>query len=331
MKEAKAIVELIKESNHIVITSHRGPDGDSIGCSMGLYQFIKALNKNAVICHPDACPEFLEWAKNGVLIHDYETEPEFVSDCMRDADLIFSLDYNGAGRLGDDMGDLLMKASAKKVMIDHHPNPENIFDITVSEPSVCSTSQLIFELIDGSGNLNLLNTDIGAPIYLGIMTDTGSFRFSSVTARTHEVLSKLLSAGVDQSAIHEQTFDNNRIDKMKLRAYIIAERMELIPEHHIALISVTEPELERFNYVKGDTEGLVNVALSIEGVNVAVFFMQKGADVKLSFRSKGDIAVNKIARDHFSGGGHVNAAGGIFHGKVNEAIDSFISAMPNYF
>ncbi len=331
MKEAVQIVQEIEKASSIVITSHRSPDGDSIGSSLAVYHFIEALGKKAQICHPDPCPTFLNWVKGDVDIVDYENSPEEVGKLMDEADLIFCLDYNGAGRLGNEMGDLLLKTSGKKVMIDHHLNPDDFVDIPVSEPSVCSTSQLIFELIESSGRVDVLNTKIGTPIYLGIMTDTGSFRYSSVAPRTHEILSKLLQVGVQHTDVHEQTFDNNRIDKLRLRAHIIAERLELIKDYHVAIISVTEEELERFNFIKGDTEGLVNVALSIEGVNVAVFFTEKGEAVKISFRSKGDIAVNELASDHFDGGGHKNAAGGISHDGLVDTINRFKTLIPNYF
>ena len=331
MKEANKIVEAILTANNIVITSHRSPDGDSIGSSLGLYRFVEGLGRTADICHPDPCPNFLDWAKQGVDIVDFENNHSLVAEKMQDADLIFCLDYNGANRLGNEMGELLLAATGKKVMIDHHLNPDDFVDIAVSEPSVCSTSQLVFELIEASSNKNLLNAAIGTPLYLGIMTDTGSFRYSSVTARTHEILAELIGAGVKQSDVHEQTFDNNRIDKLRLRAHIIAERLELIKDYRVAIISVTEEELERFNFIKGDTEGLVNVALSIEGVDVAVFFAQKGNMTKISFRSKGEIAVNLIASQNFGGGGHRNAAGGISEGGLLATIDRFKTLIPSYF
>ncbi len=331
MKEAKEILNLIEKSKNIVITSHRSPDGDSIGSSMGLYFFIEKLGIKASICHPDPCPGFIEWAKNGVKIYDYENEPSVVQNKMDEADLIFCLDYNGASRLGRDMQPVLENARGTKVMIDHHLYPDDFVDIVVSQPDICSTSQLIYELIESSGKINLLDAKIGTPIYLGIMTDTGSFRYSSVTSRTHEIIAVLLKKGVQHTEIHEATFDNNRIDKMKLRAHIIAERLEIFPEWKVAVISVTENELKRFNSVKGDTEGVVNEALSIEGIQVAVFFREDKDMVKISFRSKGNIAVNTIANECFNGGGHKNAAGGSSFTSVEDAITKFKEVAPKYF
>lgn len=331
MKEAQSIIELIKNAKRIVITSHKSPDGDSIGSSLGLLRFIQALGHKAIVCHPDPCPDFINWVKEEDVIVDFEAHPEDVKTQLSHADLIFALDYNGAGRLGNEMGELFTTATGKKIMIDHHLNPDDFVDVAVSEPSVCSTSQLIVELIVASGNSDLINESMGNPLYLGIMTDTGSFRYSSVTSRTHELLALLLKSGVKQSDIHESTFDNNRLDKLKLRSYIIAERLEIIEEYGIAIISVTNKEKERFHHIKGDTEGLVNVALSIEGIKAAAFFVEGDDIVKISFRSKGDIAVNQLSADHFNGGGHKNAAGGASYVTLDETIEKFKSIVPNYF
>lgn len=331
MKLAKEIVQSILDAEKIVITSHKSPDGDSIGSSLGMLRFVRALGKEATICHPDACPSFIQWLKNGDEIIDFDQDQERVTAEMMGADLIFSLDYNGSGRMGKEMGAVLLAATGKKIMIDHHPNPEDIFDLTASHPEVCSTSQLIIELIIESGNENLLNQAIGTPLYLGIVTDTGSFRFSSVTARTHELVAKLLENGVKQAEIHENTFDHNRLDQMKLRGYAIAERLEVMPEEQLAIVSLSEVDLERFNYIKGDTEGVVNMALSIEGVSVAIMMTESDGKVKMSFRSMGSIVVNQFAADHFEGGGHMNAAGGISFLSLDETIEKVKSLAPTYF
>jgi phosphoesterase RecJ-like protein len=331
MREAKSIIELIKNAERIVITSHKSPDGDSIGSSLGLLRFIQALGCKAVVCHPDPCPDFINWVKENDTIIDFESKPEEVKDQLSKADLIFALDYNGPGRLGKEMGELFLAAMGKKVMIDHHLDPDDFVDVAVSEPTVCSTSQLILELIVASGNSDLINESMGNPLYLGIMTDTGSFRFSSVTSRTHELLALLLKSGVKQSDVHENTFDNNRLDKLRLRSYIIAERLEIMEEYGIAIISVTNKEKERFHHIKGDTEGLVNLALSIEGVKAAAFFVEGDDIVKISFRSKGDIAVNVLSNENFNGGGHKNAAGGASYVSLDETIAKFKSLVPKYF
>lgn len=331
MIEAKEIVELIQQSNRIVITGHKNPDGDSVGSSLALYHFVKALGKNASICHPDPCPEFLNWIKGDVEIAEFDHEEKKVTDLLLNADLIFCLDYNGAGRLGEGMGAVLEKARGKKVMIDHHMEPDDFVDISVSHPKVCSTCQLIFELIFHSGHEHLLNIPMGEALYLGLMTDTGSFRFPAVEPRTHEIAAKILAVGVEHWKVHEMTYDHNRVEKIKLRSHILVEHLEILSEYKVAIISVSEEELNSFNYVQGDTEGLVNVALSLEGVNVAVFFSERNGRVKISFRSKGDAFVNELAKTHFSGGGHKFAAGGISDESLEATIEKFKSVIPAYF
>lgn len=327
----KTIVAAIKEAKNIVITSHKSPDGDSIGSSLALYHFIGALGKSSVVCHPDKAPNFLRWVEGASDIVSFEEQQDEVIQKMRDADLVFCLDYNSADRLGKDMQPLLEQASAKKIMIDHHLHPADFCEIIVSETSVCSTSQLIFELIDQSGNSELLNESIGVPIYLGIMTDTGSFRFPSVQARTHEILAALIRTGIKHFEIHEKVYDTNTVDRLQLRGYALSEKLELIENYPVALISVTEEELNRFHYQKGDTEGLVNVALSVDSIKVAAFFAEKDGAVKISFRSKGDYFVNELANDHFEGGGHKYAAGGISFDSLENTINKFKSLIPTYF
>lgn len=331
MEKAREIVDAIRNAEHIVITSHRSPDGDSVGSSLGLLRFIHALGKDANICHPDPMPKFLEWVKGDDKVLDAEHSLQQVKLLMQEADLIFLLDYNDPDRLGEPMSDWIREAQCRKIMIDHHLFPTDFADITISDPAVCSTSQLVYELIEQSGELSKLDVPAGTALYLGIMTDTGSFRFSSVTPKTHRILAHLIETGVAHSLVHERTLDTNRVDQIRLRSYILAERLEVIENYRVAIISVTDEELKRFHYVKGDTEGLVNVALSLAGVDVAVFFTENEKGVKISFRSKGSVPVNKIAMEQFNGGGHLNAAGGSFEGSLQESIEHFKQLIPEYF
>jgi phosphoesterase RecJ-like protein len=330
MNISNQIIEQIKNANKIVITSHKSPDGDSIGSSLALFQFLKKLNKSASICHPDACPKFLSWLEDVNLIVNFEENKEEVERLLNSADLIFSLDYNEPSRMGNEMGEILSKVSAFKIMIDHHLNPSGFANINWSDTSSCSTCQLIYELIAESGNLDLLDAQIGTPIYVGIMTDTGSFRFNSVKAKTHLIIAKLLDVGVKNDEIHENTFDDNTQDKLKLRGFATSEKLVILGDK-VAYISLSEEELNQFKHDKGDTEGLVNVALSIKGVKIAAFFAEKDGLIKISFRSKGiDHPINMLANEYFQGGGHANAAGGKFEGKLTDAIELFEKVIPNY-
>jgi len=331
MEKYKAIVESIKNAKNIVISSHKSPDGDSIGSSLALYYFIESLGKNAVVCHADKAPLSLTWVAGAQDIVLYEENNEKVISLFQSADLIFCLDYNSPDRVGTEIEPFLVASNAKKIMLDHHMHPADFCEITISDTSACSTSQLIFELIDQSGNLHLLNEKIGTPMYLGIMTDTGSFRFPSVQARTHEILAELIKAGVKHYEVHEKVFDTNTVDRLQLRGYAIAEKLELLKDFPIAIISLTAAEMDRFNYQKGDTDGLVNVALSIEGIKAAAFFTERDGQVKISFRSKGDLFVNTLAMEHFAGGGHKYASGGISFDPLEKAIAQFKSLIPDYF
>jgi phosphoesterase RecJ-like protein len=273
----------------------------------------------------------LTWVEGAESILTFEENPESVTQYFQNADLILCLDYNAIDRVGPEIAPLLADSTAVKIMIDHHLYPAEFCAITVSEPTVCSAAQLIYELIDQSGNLDLLHVKMATPIYLGIMTDTGSFRFSSVEPRTHEIIAQLLKVGVNQADIHEKVFDTNTIERLQLRGHVVSENLEILPDYPVAILSVSENDLIRFGYKKGDTDGLVNVALSIQGVKIAAFFAEKDGKVKISFRSKGEYFVNSLAMDNFDGGGHKYAAGGISSLSLEETISRFKSLLSTYY
>jgi phosphoesterase RecJ-like protein len=332
MNQYLQIVEEIKASHHIVITAHKSPDGDSVGSSLGLLHFIEKLGKTAVVCHPDPAPDFLAWLENIDQILTITQHQDLIKSHFEKADLIFCLDYNGTDRVGPEMQVMLEQASCKKIMIDHHLNPQDFATITVSETAVCSTSQLIVELIVQSENTHLLNGAIGTPLYLGILTDTGSFRFPSVQPRTHQLLAMLLDAGVKHHVIHENLNDNNTLGRLKIQGYALSEKLEVIDAYQVAIISLTNEELVKYNYQKGDTDALVNLALSIKGMKAAMFFSERDGMIKISFRSKGkENPVNTLASEHFSGGGHANAAGGMSELSMAATLAKVKSLLPLYF
>lgn len=325
------ILAQINLAEKIVITSHKSPDGDSIGSSMALFHFLKKLNKEVSICHPDPAPKYLQWIPNSNEIITFEENASQVKEKFESADLIFALDYNDASRLGEEMGKLFTETNTFKIMIDHHLKPSDFVDLSLSDTSSCSTCQLIFQVIENSGNINLLDAAIGTPLYTGLVTDSGSFRFNSVNAYTHHVAGYLIRVGVQNDSVHEQLFDLNTVDKLKLRAFATSEKLVVLTELQTAYISLSEDELNQFKHDKGDTEGLVNVALSLEGIQIAAFFAEKEGKIKISFRSKGrNHPVNEFAGKFFSGGGHANAAGGIFDGKLEDAIALFTKNIHQY-
>lgn len=332
MNQYLQIVNEIKAANNIVITAHKSPDGDSVGSSLGLLHFIEKLGKTAVICHPDPAPDFLSWLEGIDQILTITNNQPAIEQLFEQADLIFCLDYNGTDRVGKEMQALLEKATCKKIMIDHHLNPQDFATITVSETDVCSTAQLICELIIQSDNTYLLNAAIGTPLYLGILTDTGSFRFPSVQPRTHQILAILLEVGVKHNLIHENLNDNNTLSRLKLQGYALSEKLEVLPEYEVAIMSLTNEELVKYNYQKGDTDALVNLALSIKGMKAAMFFSERDGMIKISFRSKGkENPVNTLASEHFSGGGHANAAGGMSELSMAATLAKVKSLLPLYF
>jgi bifunctional oligoribonuclease and PAP phosphatase NrnA len=323
------IVREITNANHIVITAHKSPDGDSIGSSLGLYHFIRKLGKTVYVCHPDEAGEYLHWVDGWDAILTLTEQEELVKGHLEQSDLIFCLDYNATNRVGSDMQPLLEASSATKIMIDHHLEPEDFTKFSISDTSSCSTAQLVADLIEKSGNLALLDAQIGTPLYLGILTDSGSFRFPSVQPRTHEVLALLLAAGVEHSKVHEMIYDMNSLRRLRIQGYVLHDKLEVIGNY--SLMSMTAKELDDHHYEKGDTEGLVNIALSIKGMKAAVFCSEKDGAIKISFRSKGtENAVNKLASDHFEGGGHANAAGGISYLSMDETLDKLRQLLPNY-
>lgn len=321
----------IKAASNIVITSHKSPDGDSIGSSLGLLHFIEKLGKTATVCHPDPAPSFLYWLDTSNFLLMTE-QPEQVASAFATADLVFCLDYNATNRVGPDMQALLEGLTCKTVMIDHHLNPEEFPTLTVSETTASSTSELIVDLIEQSGHGDLLDQKIGTPLYLGILTDTGSFRFSSVKPRTHEVLAKLLAAGVEHHLVHEVLSDNNTASRLRLQGYAMCEKLEIMEDYMVSVISLSKEELAKYNYQKGDTDSLANQVLSIKGMKAAIVFTERDGIMKISFRSKGaENPVNVLAGEHFNGGGHANASGGMSELTVTETLDKIKGLIPQYF
>lgn len=318
-------------AKNIVVTAHKSPDGDSIGSSLALYHYLSKKGYNIHVCHPDPAPYFLNWLEGIQEIKSLELNHEEVKSEILQADLIFCLDYNALNRTGSEMEGIIKSSKAKRIMIDHHLYPSDEFDVTFSEVASCSTAQLIFDFIVAIGDKDLIDTTIGEAIYCGIMTDSGSFRFPSTTPHTHEVIAELLKIGVSNAKVHESVFDTNTLDRLKLRGYAINDKLEVIEVHKTALMSLTKDELERFNYQKGDTEGLVNVGLSILGVEKSIFLSEGEGYIKMSFRSKGvDNPINEMAAKYFHGGGHANASGGKFEGTMEEAIAEIKKVLPEF-
>lgn len=311
------------KSKHIVITSHQSPDGDAVGSSLALYNYFKKSGKKATVVLPDKYPPFLKWMNGIEEIETFEEEKSKCNDIIAEADILFALDYNEAKRTGEEMGMVITSSDAFKVMIDHHLHPSDMADWMMSDTSVCSTAQLIYEFICGLGDEALIDPVIGEGIYTGLVTDSGSFRFPSVDARTHEIVANLIRKGLVHNAVHERIFDVNSLNRLKLLGYALSEKLKVLPNLPVAVIYLSKEELDKLDNQKGSTEGLVNYALSVEGIQMAAFIKEDVNKVKLSFRSKGDIAVNEFSNRYFNGGGHKNAAGGVSFEPFEQTIEKF--------
>lgn len=316
--------DLIQAAASIVITTHKSPDGDAIGSSMGLFHVLRQIHPNVSIIVPDEVPAFLRWFENAESIVAFDTNTTHAEALIANAGLIFSLDYNQLHRTGDAMAAALAKASAPFILIDHHEQPGEFPKVTYSDTASCSTAQMIYRFVQDCGWGHLINHASAEGIYCGIMTDSGSFRFPSVTEETHAIAGALIALGLDHARIHREVYDTNLLDRVRLVGYALNEKLVVLDDAATAYISLTAEELKRFNYRPGDTEGLVNQALSIKGIQLAAFFREGNNEIKLSFRSKGHFDVNQFARKGWNGGGHKNAAGGHTHESMDAAIQRFV-------
>ena len=321
---------LLQNKKNIVITIHRGPDADALGSALALSDVLKQLNHNVTVVSPNDYASFLYWMKGNNEVVVFTEQTEKAIEITNNADLIFLLDFNDLSRIGE-YTETVRNSSSTKIMIDHHQEPNmNDADLIFSDTSSCSTAQLLFEILDGLSFKSMINKDVAECIYAGIMTDTGSFKYSSTTSKTHMVISELIDAGAENSKVQDLIYDNYSEDRTKLLGYCLNDKLQIFPELNSAIISLTEEELDRFNFKKGDTEGVVNYALAIKGIIFAVFIAEKEGKVKLSLRSKGDFKVNEIAKKYFSGGGHMNASGGISDRSVEGTVKKVIEVFEEY-
>lgn len=318
--EAEEIRQLVGNSEHIVITSHSSPDGDAVGSSFALYHVLKSLGKNPVVILPDAAPATLRFLQDYDSAVIFQQNPIEATALLAKANLIFVLDYNHFGRVGSAMSAELESAKADFILIDHHQAPGSFAKVTYSDTASCSTAQLIYKTVVACGWKKCLNIAAAEGIYMGIVTDSGSFRFASVTKETHDIVGELIDLGLKHAEIHQRIYDSNSLNKLRLVGYALSERLEVLEDCATVIISLSKEELERFDYQPGDTESLVNMALSISGVKLSAFLREENDRVKISLRSKNAFDVNSFARKHWNGGGHVNAAGGSFQGKVQDAL-----------
>ncbi len=331
LQDFQDIKQLLAQPKKIAIVSHRNPDGDAYGSSLALYHFLLQLNHEVVVVSPNDCPEFLKWLPGEKEIVIFEKEEAKATEILEAVDIIFTLDFNALHRVGSRMQTVLEKVTPIYVMIDHHQQPDSYAKYMYVDPLVCSTSQMLYQFLDKLQMLNFINRDIATCLYTGILTDTGSFRFPSTTSETHRIVANLLDSGANNSEIYNAIHNVNTFDSLQLLGKAL-QNMKVVEKYHTAYITLSQQDLSQFNYQKGDTEGFVNYALSLKNIIFATIFIEdkKQGIIKMSFRSVGSFSVNDFARNHFDGGGHINAAGGRSEKSLQDTVSEFLQILPTY-
>ena len=324
------IKQLLSKPKNIVIIPHKNPDGDAIGASLGLYHFLKGQKHHVNVIAPNDYPDFLKWMPSEALVLKYDNETEKGNTLIENADLIFTLDFNALNRIGA-LEMPVTNSKAIKIMIDHHQEPDNYAKFIYSDVSMSSTCEMIYNFLEMLGEVNQIDANIATCLYTGIMTDTGSFKYSCTTTQTHKIIGTLIEKGANNTQIHNNIYDTYSYNQLQLLGCAL-KNLKVLPEYNTAYITLSQEELNTFNFKKGDTEGFVNYGLALKGILFSIIFIENNQEgiVKISLRSKGDFSVNEFAKTHFEGGGHINAAGGKSTLSLVQTVEKFISILPNY-
>lgn len=326
--EIEAVRQLLASPKKIAIIPHRNPDGDAMGSTLGLYHFLKQKNHEVTVISPNEFPDFLAWLPESERVLIFEKDAHNCIDILKEADIVFTLDFNALHRVGDFMQATLQHLHTTFIMIDHHQAPDAYANYMFSDTNYGSTCEMVYHFIHQLGEEKLIDKNVATCIYTGIVTDSGSFRFPLTTTVTHRVVADLIDKGVENTSIHVSLFDTSSYNRLQLLGRAL-QNMKLLPEYKTSYITLTQEELDQFGYVKGDTEGIVNYGLSLKGFDFTALFIENKEEgiIKISFRSKGSFDVNQFARNHFSGGGHINAAGGKSSLSLEETIKQFIAIL----
>ena len=325
IQDIQAIQLLLSAPKKIAIIPHRGPDGDAMGSTLALYHFLIKNNHYPTVISPNEFPDFLAWMPGSETVKIYEKDKENCTKILEESELIFTLDFNALHRVGE-METVLEKLTAPFIMIDHHQWPHDYATYTYSDVAFGSTCEMVYNFISFLDKKQDLDKTIATCIYTGILTDSGSFRFPKTTGTTHRIIAELIDLGVENTLIPNLLFDNSSYNRLQLLGRAL-QNMKVMMDHKTSYTSLTQEELNSFGYVKGDTEGIVNYGLTIKGIVFAAIFIENKDEgiIKISFRSQGDFDVNQFARDHFQGGGHINAAGGKSEVSMEETLHKFES------
>ncbi|MBN1598781.1 MAG: bifunctional oligoribonuclease/PAP phosphatase NrnA [Bacteroidales bacterium] len=321
-------VLLFDGNKSITVVTHINPDGDAIGSALALSNLFVNMGHHANVIVPNNFPSFLRWMKNAEKIVVASKSPDKTSQLIKDAEILFAVDFNDISRIIE-FNDAWNKSRGYKVLIDHHPNPKILTNLILSVTEVSSASELVYQFIQTIGAVEYVDKDVATCIYTGIMADTGCFSFNSSFTSTFNTVADLIDKGIDKDKIYDLVYDNYSFDRMRLLGYCLNNKLTHLPEKGAAYITITQKELKDHNFKIGDTEGFVNMPLSIKGINISALFIEKKNMIKVSIRSKGAIPVNKMAEEHFNGGGHVNAAGGESYESLDETVDKFVNLLSN--
>ncbi|MBD2699098.1 bifunctional oligoribonuclease/PAP phosphatase NrnA [Spirosoma sp. BT702] len=335
MQDIEAIGAAIQQppngpAQTVLITTHQNPDADAMGSSLGLAGYLRKKGHRVTVVTPTDYPSNLYWmaGNDGVIAFEEKLRVP-VSQLFDEADIIFCLDFSSLDRIRE-LAPMVRQARARKILIDHHLEPESFADLTLWDPEAAATAELIFRLINELGDKDLIDVPIAECLYSGLMTDTGSFRHSNTTGNVHRMAAELVDLKIDVSTIHRRIFDNVTLDKFRLLGYVLNEKLKVLPEYKFAYIMLTDAELKRYRSKMGDTEGMVNYALAVEGVAMAAILIDRIDEIRLSFRSIGDFSVRDLASRHFEGGGHRNAAGGRSKLSLAETEQKLLEVIPLY-
>lgn len=326
--DIEAVKGLLASPKKIAIIPHRNPDGDAMGSTLGLYHFLKQKGHTATVISPNEFPDFLEWLPASDTVRVFEKEVETCTRILQEAELVFTLDFNFLNRTGDVMGPVLESLDTTYLMIDHHQKPGDYAAYMFSDTSYGSTCEMVYHFIKKLGEGQYLNKTVATCLYTGIVTDSGSFRYPSTTGTTHRIVAEFIDMGVNNSEIHSLLFDNHSHNRIQILARAL-QNMKVLPAYKTSYTSLSQEELNSFGHNKGDTEGVVNYGLSMKDIKFTAFFTENKEEgiIKISFRSKGDFDVNQYAREHFNGGGHINAAGGKSTDTLEATIQKFIATL----
>ena len=327
MQTIQNIFPLLDQPRKVVITMHQKPDGDAMGSTLGLYHFLNKFGHSCTVISPTNWAGFLDWMPASDKVLDYEAQTAKSDALIAEAEWIFCLDFNVLSRTKK-MEESLLAATGQRILIDPHREPQtSVFSYGISDIEKSSTCEMVYDLIVDSGHIDLIDPVIGECLYAGVMTDTGSFRFPSTKSSVHKMVYELKERGLEHSHVHEQLFDNFLESRFRFIGHVLLNRLEVFYEYNSALICIPQADLIKYNVKTGDTEGLVNYALSIQGIKLAAVIIDRGEERKSSFRSKGDFDVNTFARKYFNGGGHFNAAGGFNKEPLDEVAAKFKAAI----